>query len=173
MFFQELQHWICLASINLTSKEFGIIYFFHQISRLSIYIKISALFGWDRRIFYSWKVVILEVNFCQMNLVYLASLDSHWLLYVLVLGCCNTRPIFGKSSHTLIARLSCGDFVDFVCLYSEYSHAIFGEDYPAKVLVFMVHDDEIMRKYSLAYFGRFHSYLGEHPLLFGVFVCVK
>ena len=90
-----------------------------------------------------------------------------------MLGCCNTRPIFGKSSHTLIARLSCGDFVDFVCLYSEYSHVIFGEDCPAKVLVFMVHDDEIMRKYSLAYFGRFHSYLGEHPLLFGVFVCVK
>ena len=90
-----------------------------------------------------------------------------------MLGCCNTRPIFGKSSHTLIARLSCGDLVDFVCLYSEYSHAIFGEDYPAKVLVFMVHDDEIMRKYSLAYFGRFRSYLGEHPLLFGDFKLVK
>ena len=90
-----------------------------------------------------------------------------------MLGCCNTRPIFDKSSHTLIARLSCGDFVDFVCLYSKYSHAIFGEDFPAKVLVFMVHDDEIMRKYSLAYFGRFHSYLGEHPLLFGDFKLVK
>ena len=58
-----------MASIILTSKEFGMIYFFYQISRLSIYIKISALFGWDRRIFYSWKVVIFGINHWQMNLV--------------------------------------------------------------------------------------------------------
>ena len=93
MFLQELQHWICLASIFLTSEEFGMIYFFHQISRLSIYIKISALFGWDRRIFYSWKVVILGVNLCQMNLV------MFWWFSI-------ATPIFGKSGFTLIVICS-------------------------------------------------------------------
>ena len=90
MFLQELQHWIYLASIILTSKEFGMIYFFHHISRLSIYIKISALFGWDSRIFYSWKVVIFEINLCQMNLV------MFWWFSI-------ATPIFGKSGFTLIA----------------------------------------------------------------------
>ena len=74
VFFQELQHWICLASIILASKEFGIIYFFPQISRLSIYIKIDALFGWDGRIFSLWKVVNFWWFSCQMNLeVFLVS----------------------------------------------------------------------------------------------------
>ena len=44
---EELQHSICLACIFLVLvdfKEFGMIYFFYQISRLSIYIKTAALF---------------------------------------------------------------------------------------------------------------------------------
>ena len=149
MFLQELQHWICLASIFWHQKN--LVWFISSIkyqdypfiSRFLLYLDEIDEFSIAGKLWFSESTFAKWTWSCSGDSVlqhlYLASLDSHWLLYVLVLGCCNTRPIFGKSSHTLIARLSCGDFVDFVCLYSEYSHAIFGEDCPAKVLVFMVH----------------------------------
>ena len=149
------------GNIILASKEFGMIYFFPQISRLSIYIKISALFGWDTRIFYSWKIVIFGINHWQMNLVmfwcsgvatpdlYLASLLTHWLLdylVVILLTSCAFIQIF---TCWLWWRLS-SYCVSLWCIIMQLMGNILGL---------------IMEGFG--------SCLGEHPLLFSDFLFVK
>ena len=183
MFLQELQHWICLASIFLTLKEFGMIYFFHQISRLSIYIKISALFRWDRRIFYSWKVVIFEINLCQMNLV------MFWWFSI-------ATPIFGKSGFTLIAvcsgarvlqhptyiwqvfsHIDCSIILWWFCWLRVPLFRIFTcylwwrlSSYCVSLWCIIM---QLMGNILWLIMEGFGSCLGEHPLLFSDFKLVK
>ena len=103
----ELLHFICLVSIFLVLfdlKEFDLIYFFFQFSRLSIYIKtvfISRLllyldemdiFSKARKCF-DFRWFVPNVFECVSGLweksiatpyLYLACLDSYWLI---VIGC--------------------------------------------------------------------------------------